>query len=190
MVEPLLSSPDLAITTFDVIGPLLIFAARVLDVSIGTVRNIYTIRGQRALSLGLGFIESLIFLTAISGVLSSELNVPRMIGYAGGYACGIYVGITVESWIASGYQIVRVIAKDSPDLAATLRDEGWPLTQVTGEGRDGPTAILFLVMRRRRVPALLHAIRRAAPSAFITVESAGKVIGGVANVAAGTALRK
>lgn len=173
-----------------VLGPLLVFGARVADVSIGTVRNIYTIRGQRGVSFCLGFIESLIFITAISAVLRGEMSIPRTIGYAGGYATGIFVGITVEAWIASGWQIVRVVTREPNGLASKLRDMGWALTEVAGEGRDGPTPILFLVVRRKKVKHVLAAIHAQAPNAFVTVEGAGKVINGVANPVAATALRK
>ncbi|MEM8872975.1 MAG: DUF5698 domain-containing protein [Planctomycetota bacterium] len=172
------------------LGALLVFGARVGDVSLGTIRNIYTIRGQRGVSFALGFLESLIFITAISAVLRGEMSVLRTIGYAGGYATGIYVGITVEAWIASGWQIVRVITREKTDLAVKLREMGWAVTEVAGEGRDGPTPILFLVVRRKKVKAVLAAVTEQAANAFVTIEGAGKVINGVANPIAAAALRK
>ncbi|MEM6560932.1 MAG: DUF5698 domain-containing protein, partial [Planctomycetota bacterium] len=174
---------------FAVLGALLVFGARIGDVSLGTIRNIYTIRGQRRVSFALGFIESLIFITAISAVLRGEMSLLRTIGYAGGFATGIYVGITVEGWIASGWQIVRVVARGKTELAATLREQGWAVTEVAGEGRDGPTPILFLVVRRKKVKHVVAAVTAEAPSAFVTIEGAGKVINGVANPVAAAALR-
>ena len=156
---------------------MLIFAARVLDVSIGTVRSIYTIRGQRGISVGLGFVESLIFISAISGVLAGEMSWPKMIAYAGGFACGIAVGLTVEQRIASGWWVIRVIAREKGEqLAERLRDEGHAVTEMAGRGRDGPVPILLAVVRRKRAKLVLAAIRDAAPGAVVTVESAGNVI--------------
>ncbi|MEM9754238.1 MAG: DUF2179 domain-containing protein, partial [Planctomycetota bacterium] len=76
------------------------------------------------------------------------------------------------------------------ELAATLREQGWAVTEVAGEGRDGPTPILFLVVRRKKVKHVVAAVTAEAPSAFVTIEGAGKVINGVANPVAAAALRK
>lgn len=159
------------------IAPLLIFTARVCDVSIATVRVIYTIRGQKLISVVLGFFESLIFITAISGVLAGAMDPLKMLSYAGGFAAGIYVGLKVEARIASGWWVLRVIARGNADeVVQTLRDEGFAVTEVDGRGREGPVPIFFAVVRRRRAPAVLKILRERAPRAFVTVESAGSVM--------------
>ena len=198
--RPLLSTAATPTQTFDfwlILGPLLIFIARIGDVSIGTVRNIYTIRGYRKISFFLGFFESIIFISAISGVLagisSGEGGLEKwlkIMGYAGGFASGIFVGLTIESWIASGWQVVRVIAKDAPELDDAIRAAGWGVTEVLTEGRDGPGRLLFIVSKRRKTKKLLDVVHAHAPNSFITVDPAGRVIGGMANPSAAAAIRK
>jgi uncharacterized protein YebE (UPF0316 family) len=164
---------------FDVtmlLGAAAIFLARVCDVSIGTVRAIYTIRGQKGVSVALGFLESLIFISAISGVLAGAMSPPKMIAYAGGFACGILVGLMVEGRIASGWWVIRVIGGGTTELAGKLREAGHAITELEGRGKDGPVVILLAVVRRRRAKPLMSLIRREAPKAVVTVESAGSVM--------------
>ena len=68
--------------------PLLIFCARIIDVSISTLRMMYTINEKRGMAVTLGFIEVLIWLIAVGQALQ-HLSTPfAYIGYAGGFATG------------------------------------------------------------------------------------------------------
>lgn len=158
----------------------LICLARVCDVSLGTIRTIYTLRGRKVVSSIIGLVESTIFITAISSVLAAGLGEPlKIIGYVSGYALGIYIGISLEGLIASGWTMIRVITRDSADeLTERLREQGEAVTRVMGEGRDGPVPVLFVVVRRKRARKTLKMLRKTSPRAFITVDSVGQAIGG------------
>ena len=172
------SNADLATAA---LGGLLILAARVCDVSLGTLRTIYMLRGRRLTASVLAVFESAIFITAISAVLSGGvLHEPfKVIGYVLGFATGVFVGMTIERRIASGWTLVRVVERDRHhELAERLRADGEAVTTVAGEGRDGPSPILFAVIRRKRTPAVLGAIREIAPQAFVTLDSVGQAING------------
>ncbi|MFW5800316.1 MAG: DUF5698 domain-containing protein, partial [Spirochaetota bacterium] len=71
-----------------IVVPVLIFMARVLDVSIGTVRIMLISRGYRIIAPILGFFEILIWLTAITNIVGNLENVISYIFYAGGFATG------------------------------------------------------------------------------------------------------
>ena len=76
-----------------VLLPILIFLARVTDVSINTVRVIFMLNGRRYLSTVLGFFESLIWLMAISQILQNVDNPVSYLAYSGGFATGVLVGM-------------------------------------------------------------------------------------------------
>src|SRR5438270_6160348 len=81
---------------------LLIFCMRIGDVSIGTLRAIYTIRGRRVLAMSLGVVESAIWLLAITKAVDLIKHNPwAMVGWACGFGAGTFSGITIEKWIAS-----------------------------------------------------------------------------------------
>src|SRR4051794_37904393 len=94
------------------LGMLQIFLLRICDVSIGTVRVIYTVRGRRMVSFFLGFIESGVFITAIARVFRDLSSPWKMLAYACGFATGTAIGITLEKWIGSGWILARIICRE------------------------------------------------------------------------------
>jgi uncharacterized protein YebE (UPF0316 family) len=155
---------------------LLIFALRVTDVSMGTVRHLYAIRGHRFIAAGLGLFESLVFIFALSRVANFD-SFWKMLAYAGGFATGNFVGITIEKWIASGTILVRIICKNAV-LVAGLRQAGFGVTVTQGEGREGAVAILFVVTPRKRQKQLLSVIEKLDPGAFVTLDAVSHAQGG------------
>jgi len=55
--------------------PLLIFTARVLDVTLGTIRIVFVSRGKKFLAPLFGFFEVLIWLLAIGQIMKNLTNV-------------------------------------------------------------------------------------------------------------------
>lgn len=157
---------------------LLIFILRIADVAIGTMRVMYVVRGQRLMAGTLALLESLIFIFAISRVFQN-LNTAKMLGYAAGFGVGTLVGITIENWIASGFILVRIISREkSAQMRDRLRECGFGVTVVHGEGREGNVMILFIVAPRRRGKEILPLINQVDDSAFVTIESINRAIGG------------
>lgn len=175
-----------------VLGALLIFFLRICDVSIGTLRVIYAVQGQRLKACLLGFGESGIFVLAIAQVFRHLDNPLNMIGYAAGFATGTFIGITLEKWIASGWIMVRIISRDqSGPLLQMLRERNFGVTSIRGEGREGEILVLFVVAKRRRGYEMLDAVRQIDPQAFVTVDPVNQAIGGyIPQAAAPASVRK
>ncbi|MBX3363267.1 MAG: DUF2179 domain-containing protein [Phycisphaeraceae bacterium] len=151
--------------------PLLIFLARVCDVSLGTFRMILVNQGHKYLAAGLGFCEVMIWVLAVGGAIAHPLKPLAIVAYAGGFSCGVLVGMTIEQRIAMGYRVVRVISiRNNGNLCGALRNREWRVTRVDGSGRDGPVEIAFLVIKRRQVSELMQVLHEIAPDAFVTIE--------------------
>ena len=162
-----------------ILTALLIFALRIVDVSIGTIRVIYTIRGQKLISTGLGACESFIWIFAISRAFKYVDNPLSMVGWALGFATGTFVGIALDQWIGSGSILMRVISRNHAlRLRELLHAEGFGVTAIQGQGRDGNVLVIFVVAPRKRTNDLLHLVQGIDPEAFITVEPVAKAIGG------------
>ena len=159
-----------------------IFCLRICDVSIGTVRTIFTIRGYRLVSFCMGVVESGIWIFAISRVMkyiSGGENLLNILGWAFGFATGTVVGITLEKWIGSGTVLVRVISRNHAiRLKEHLHSEKFGVTAVQGQGYGGNVLVIFVVAPRRRENDVLAAIRHVDPDAFITVEPVNQAYGG------------
>lgn len=154
-----------------VLLPLLIFLARILDVSVGTLRIIFVSKGFKGLATLLGFIESLVWVLAISQVFQNLNSWVTYLAFAGGFAAGNYVGILLEERIAMGSQLIRVITRrDAEALDSYLRQAGYAVTSVDAEGIDGPVKLLFTVCKRRDLVKILGIIKSYNPNAFYTIE--------------------
>lgn len=154
-----------------VILPILIFLARIIDVSIGTLRIAYLARGKKILSPILVFFEVLIWIMAIGQIFRHLDNFLCYIAYAGGFAAGNYIGLLIEEKLALGTQIIRIITKkDATDLIAELQSKGYSLTTVDGEGKFGSVKIIFLVGMRKEMGKIKAIIHKHNPNAFFTIE--------------------
>ncbi len=121
-----------------IILPLLIFIARVCDVTLGTVRIIFVSRGNKLIAPLLGFIEISIWLLAIRQIMQNLSNPFCYVAYALGFAFGNFVGIYIEEKAAFGKVVIRSITKtDASVLIDALRRKGFGVTNVHAEGSTG-----------------------------------------------------
>jgi len=167
MTSAFLSSP-----TFTwVVLPLLIFFARIVDVSLQTLRVIFINRGLRVVAPLLGFVEVLIWLLAIGQIMRHLDNVACYLAYGAGFSTGTYVGMWIEGKLSLGMVILRVITRVAADeLVEDLRHEEYGVTSLDAQGLAGPVKVLFTVLRRQDLPAVLAVVRRHNPNAFYSVE--------------------
>lgn len=160
-------------------GALAIFCLRIVDVSCDTMRVIFAIRGKRGIAAALGFVQALVWIFAVANAVKHLDSVLHVIGYAGGYATGTFVGVTIERAIAYGVATVRVVSKTAGvEIADALRDIGFGVTEFPGYGRDGSVEILNSVVQRNRVSEVLRVIEKWDEDAFVTVEEPKILRGG------------
>ena len=154
-----------------VLGALLVFALRVSDVSLGTVRIVMLVRGRKWIAGALGFFESLIWVLAAGLVLTNMDSSLRIVAFAAGFATGTVLGGAIEGWIAMGQKVLRVITPfDTPEVAPALRQAGFGVTVVNAEGTVGDVRLAFTVVPRRRGSEVLSIVRDVNPGAFVTLE--------------------
>lgn len=150
----------------------LIVCMRIVDVSAGVLRVVFIMRGRRVIAACVGFIESLSWLIAAAAVFANLDTPAKAIAYAGGFALGTWVGSWFESKLAVGKSVVRVfVPADAPRPTDALRDAGFGVTEVMGEGLRGPVLILFCVVPRRQSTEVMRLVAASSPEAYVTVES-------------------
>jgi uncharacterized protein YebE (UPF0316 family) len=163
-----------------VLLPLLIFCTRIVDVSLDTLRVIFISRGVRYLAPIVAFFEVLIWLIAISQIMRNLSNPICYIAYAGGFATGNYVGMILESRLAIGTVILRVITgKDAVDLIKALTEAHYGLTCIKGEGPDGMVNIIFMLVPRLELQHAIGIIKQHQPNAIYSVEDVRAVKEGI-----------
>jgi uncharacterized protein YebE (UPF0316 family) len=154
-----------------VILPILVFGARVLDVTLGTMRIIYISRGKKYLAPLLGFVEVFIWIAMVSQIVHSANNIVAYLAYAAGFAAGNYVGMNIEDRLALGTLVVRAfIQNQASELVAHLHQAGYGVTTVAGSGANGPVTMVYTIVPRRKLEEVLGIIHETHPHAFLSIE--------------------
>lgn len=163
------------------LGYALIFLSRVVDVSLTTVRTLMVVQGRKVQAAIIGFFEVGIYVTALGFVVKDLSDNPlKLFIYCLGFATGNYVGITIENKIALGNLSAQIILRDSEnrDLVQTLRDNGFGVTVIQGEGINGPKEVLTVALNRKDLRFLKNLVYEYEEKAFITVNSINPISGG------------
>lgn len=151
--------------------PLLIFLARIGDMSLGTTRIILVARGRKYAAAAFGFAEVLIWLFAISQVIGNVNNPLTFFAYAAGFSAGTIVGVTLEEKIAIGKVMLRTISgRELAGLLEELKGRGFGYTVSAGEGPHGAVKILSMVIQRKDLAPLTALLQKHNPSPFYWLE--------------------
>lgn len=148
-----------------------IFMLRVGDMSLDTIRVLFVVRGKKTLAWVLGFFQALIFVVAISSVLSNLDNPLNVLGYAAGFATGNVVGMFIEEWLAIGYiRVVIISSTRGAAIVEQLRTAGYAVTEIPARGRNDTVDMLQVSVRRKQVTEVETIALEADAEAFVTAE--------------------
>ena len=160
--------------------PLLIFLARILDVSLGTMRIVFVSRGLKYLAPITGFFEVIIWLLAIRVIMQNLNNAVCYFAYGAGFAMGTFIGIKIESKMALGTSVVRIItSNDAAELIDFLRSKNYGVTSIDAHGSQGNVNIIYMIIKRQSFKEVSEIIQRFNPKAFYTVEDIRTVSKGI-----------
>jgi uncharacterized protein YebE (UPF0316 family) len=160
-------------------APLLIFILRATAITFATLRELTVVRGNRLSAWGFGFIQSLLFVLAISGVLVYLDNPLNLIAYATGYATGNFLGITLEARAAPGHALLRIISSHrGKTVLEKLHRIGHGATEIAGHGGAGTVSVILCYVPRREIENMRKRISTWDPGAFIAVEHVRQLRGG------------
>jgi uncharacterized protein YebE (UPF0316 family) len=165
-----------------VLMPMLIFLARICDVSIGTMRIIYVSKGKKNIAPILGFFEVLIWIIAISKIMQNLDNYINYIAYAAGFATGNLIGMIIEEKLAMGILMIRVFAHERGlELVGTLNGNGYGTTVVEAHGAREKVHLIYTIVHRNELASVLDVITHFNPKAFYTIEDVKSVNEGIFN---------
>ncbi len=156
-----------------VLSYVLIFVAKVFEVSLTTVRNVLIIRGEKGKGAIIAFFEALVWVIVISTVLSGDiLSDPiRLITYCSAFALGNYVGVIIENKLAIGMACIQAVipCTHSDDVLQAMRKQGFGVTQIHAEGKNGAVMVLMIFLKRKSQNEAITLIKQICPSALITL---------------------
>jgi len=159
------------LTQQTILFALMIFAIRVISISLDTLRLIFTMRRAKFWVWMLGFVNSMIWVLTFSFVLSDIENFLNIIVYGAGFATGNVLGMWIEDKLAIGFAEVRVI---SPKLGAAIldvmREQNYAVTEIPARGKDGMVSVITSSIRRSQIHEFEKLVREVDENAFITTE--------------------
>lgn len=139
--------------------------------SLDTLRVLFVVRGKKTISWILGFFQSMLFVIAITSVLTQLDNVLNVIGYAAGFATGNVLGMMIEERLAVGHiQLTIMSATRGAAISDALRIAGFGATEMAGRGKNGTVSVILTSVFRKDVDRLETVILETDPEAFVTRE--------------------
>ncbi len=156
-----------------VLAGLFVFCMRVTDMSLDTVRLLFTVRGRKLVAGAIGVVQAGVFILAVSRVLSGPLNPYTVAGYALGFGTGVMLGIVFEERLAVGYAMLRIYSNaNGMQIAEQLRASGHAATEILARGREGNITVVNCVVARRNVTAVRAVVDALDANAFVTIDDA------------------
>ena len=154
------------------LGALGIFGLRVSDMTCDTLRMLFVVRGRKGIAWVLGFVQSVIFVIAITTVLQHLDNPLNVIGYAAGFATGNVVGMWIEERLAIGHVKVSIVTQRwGAALSQSLREAGFAVTEIPARGRDGMVSMLSVSVQRKDVSKVQAIVHEKDAEAFVISEN-------------------
>ena len=159
-----------------------IFLVRIIDVSLGTVRTVFTVKDKVILASAIGFFEVLVWFLIVKDALNSTDNsILIAISYALGFATGTYVGgILAKRFTGRGTLSVQIIIdKDDQILIDILHKKGYAVSVLHVSGyHEASKLLLFLEIDSFLLTELRKIVNTVNDKAFIVVNDSKVVYNG------------
>ena len=160
----------------------IVCAAKIVEITIQSLKTCMMVKGQRLKAAGLGFLECTIWGLVISTIIGTlGDNIFLLLFYCVGYATGLFLGSTIEGKIALGTSNLELIANDeSTDIiTAYLKENNRGYTVLEGHGSIDKMNMIFIVLPRKETPRVLRDIRKACNNkVFVVASEVSKYAGG------------
>ena len=134
----------------------LIVLARIIDVSLDTIRMVSVVQGRRAFAAVLGFFQAVVFICAVAKVLLNMNQPVYALAYGLGFAMGTYLGMVIEQRLAFGKQLVFLLTPKAAQLAEVLRATNYRVAELSGRTQDGDLTILSVEIARREAQKMIR----------------------------------
>lgn len=161
---------------------LLVCGAKIVEITIQSLKTCMMVKGQRLKAAGLGFVECMIWGLVISTLIGTLGNDPLLlVFYCVGYATGLFLGSTIESKIALGTSNLELIASDesTAKITAYLKERNMGYTVFEGHGSKDKMNMIFIVLSRRETPKVLKEIKASCDNkVFVVASEVSKYAGG------------
>ena len=160
----------------------LVCAAKIVEITIQSLKTCMMVKGQRLKAAGLGLLECTIWGLVISTIIGTlGDNLLLLLFYCIGYATGLFLGSTIENKIALGTSSLELIANEesTKKITAYLKEQSRGYTVFEGHGSTDRMNMIFIVLPRKETPRTLKEIRKLCDNkVFVVASEVSKYAGG------------
>ncbi len=160
----------------------IVCVAKIVEISIQSLKTCMMVKGQRMKAAALGFAECVIWGLVISTIIGTlGDNLFLLLFYCIGYSVGLFLGATIENKIALGTSNLELIANDDSTAKITeyLREQNRGYTVFEGRGSTDKMNMIFIVLPRKETPKVLREIRQKTDNkVFVVASEVSKYAGG------------
>ena len=161
---------------------LLVCSAKIVEITIQSLKTCMMVKGQRLKAAGLGLLECAIWGLVVSTIIGTlGDNLFLLAFYCVGYATGLFLGSTIESKIALGTSNLELFANDenTEKIIDYLKEHNRGYTVLDGYGSTEKMNMIFIVLPRREAGRVLKEIRRLCDNkVFVVASEVSKYAGG------------
>ena len=154
-----------------------IFIARILDVSLGTIKTVFIIKENRIISSLIAFFEVLIWFIVAKEALNTDISsILIPIAYSLGFATGTYIGILISTTFISSNLTVNIISNkiNNKDINL-LKKNGYGISSIS---LDNNKKYLIIETKKKNIKYLKRLLNQIDPNAFIFINESKQIING------------
>ena len=161
---------------------LAVCAAKIVEISVQSVKTVCMVKGERKLAAFLGFLECLVWGFVISAVISSlSRNVLLLLAYSIGYSSGLVLGSVIESKLALGTSSIQIMVdkENMEKVEKYLKENNHGFTILSGRGSKDEMFVVIMILPRKTVREIMKKIREICNNnVFMVSSEVSKFVGG------------
>lgn len=161
---------------------LIVCFAKILEISVQSVKTVFMVKGQRIQAAFLGFLECVIWGLVIASIIDTlGDNYLMLFFYCLGYSTGMYIGSVLENKIALGTSSIQLMVKSDKveKVIEYLNNSNRGFTVLNGKGSKEAMSVIMIVLPRKEVKLVMSDIRKLCDKeVFVVSSEVSKFVGG------------
>ena len=155
---------------------LIICFGRIVDMSLGTTRTVFTVKGKPYIAAIIGFTEAMLWFLLVREALNFQASGMKIywiaIAYALGFALGTFCGgFITTKFIRTKINVQIISTTKNEELVKSLSESGFGATILvaTGASKKEERYMLLIETDNKQIKTLKSIISNHDPKAFITI---------------------
>ena len=163
-----------------------VFVCRIIDMSLSSIRTVYTVKGKSYTVAMLSLVEGLVYFLIVKEALNYAApnfiqNVYIALAYASGFAMGTFLGSKIAQKVAGGMIQAQVVMSSRDDeIIKKIQDAGFALTVIKSEPTafSGEKYMLFSEIKSSKLNEFKKLIHSLDEKAFVMINETKHVFNG------------